>query len=306
MVRGAVGRGGAFDETLMYEMKQSWAAATVTPYDIYMKTLYELVRDRLDGDDDHEVLGDDEITGKLADFQKVAVRQAVQMIRDWGVAFVADVVGLGKSYVGAAIVKHLRRTNGWRSLIICPAPLVDMWEQYNDVYDLGATVLSTGYIRERIDQNGVMHNLLMEDARYEGRPRAHRRSTTSATPIRSGTGWCSSMSQPADTAASDRNAKEQVGVGRLPPDQALPSDDRTDLPVSPEPEGVFRPGRPRSGKPARAAFARACPTHTKPHPAMVRLRLRDATAGRSFPLRGISPWSPPSLCDGRRSPPVLP
>jgi len=46
---------------------------------------------------------DDDITRKLADFQKVAVRQAVQITRDFGGSFVADVVGLGKSYIGAAI-----------------------------------------------------------------------------------------------------------------------------------------------------------------------------------------------------------
>lgn len=224
-----------FDETLMYEMKQSWAAATVTPYDIYMKTLYELVRDRLDGDDDHEVLWDDEITGKLADFQKVAVRQAVQMIRDWGGAFVADVVGLGKSYVGAAIVKHLRRTNGWRSLIICPAPLVDMWEQYNDVYDLGATVLSTGYIRERIDQNGVMHNLLMEDARYEGRDlvlidESHNFRYSDTQRYRLVQQYVSTGRHCCFLTATPRNKSAWDVYHQI---KLFHPDDRTDLPVSP-------------------------------------------------------------------------
>lgn len=45
-----------FDETLMHEMKQSWAVAVVRPYDIYMKTLYALVKDRLEGEDDKDVL----------------------------------------------------------------------------------------------------------------------------------------------------------------------------------------------------------------------------------------------------------
>src|SRR6266699_925489 len=40
-----------FDETLMHEMQQSWAIAPVRPYDIYMKTLYMLVKDRLEGED---------------------------------------------------------------------------------------------------------------------------------------------------------------------------------------------------------------------------------------------------------------
>ncbi|MDD5204043.1 MAG: phospholipase D-like domain-containing protein [Desulfobacterales bacterium] len=95
-----------FDESLMVELRSSWAAAQVKPYDIYMKTLFALVRDRLEGEEEQELLWDDDIFGKLASFQKVAVRQSVQMIRDFGGGFVADVVGLGKSYIGAAIVKH--------------------------------------------------------------------------------------------------------------------------------------------------------------------------------------------------------
>ena len=83
---------------------------------------------------DKEILWDDEITRSLADFQKVAVRQAIQMIRDHGGVFVSDVVGLGKSYIGAGIVKHFERTQNARPLIICPKPLVDMWEDYNETF----------------------------------------------------------------------------------------------------------------------------------------------------------------------------
>ena len=155
-----------FDEALMREMQQSWAVAPVTPYDIYMKTLYALVKDRLEDEDDRDILWDDDITRKLADFQKVAVRQAVQITRDFGGAFVADVVGLGKSYIGAAIVKHFERTDHARPLIICPAPLVEMWERYNDAYQLNARVLSTGYLYEGDNGKG---NILLEDAKYRDR-----------------------------------------------------------------------------------------------------------------------------------------
>lgn len=146
-----------FDAALMQEMKSSWAAAPARPYDVYMKTLYTLVRDRLEGEDGAEILWDDEITTRLADFQKVAVRQAVQMIRDYGGAFVSDVVGLGKSFIGAAIVKHFERTQHARPLVLCPAPLVEMWERYNEVYALNARVVSFGYLRESYlldDENG--------------------------------------------------------------------------------------------------------------------------------------------------------
>jgi superfamily II DNA or RNA helicase len=138
-----------FEAHLMDELKQSWAAAFATPYDIYMKTLFALVADRLEDGEGKEILWDDEITRSLADFQKVAVRQAIQMIRDHGGAFVSDVVGLGKSYIGAGIVKQFERTQGSRALIICPKPLVDMWEDYNETFELNARVLSTSLLRNQ-------------------------------------------------------------------------------------------------------------------------------------------------------------
>ena len=155
-----------FDEALMQEIQQSWAIAPVRPYDIYMKTLYALVKDRLDEAEGVEIIWDDEITAKLADFQKVAARQSVQMIRDYGGCFVADVVGVGKSYIGSAIVKHFERTDHARPLIICPAGLVEMWERYNELYQLNARVLSMGLLRE--DEDGGA-SFLLEDVMYRDR-----------------------------------------------------------------------------------------------------------------------------------------
>ncbi|MBM3331903.1 helicase [candidate division WOR-3 bacterium] len=155
-----------FDETLMQEIRQSWAAGLVRPYDIYLKTLYELVRDRLTGEDAQEVLWDDEITSKLANFQKAAVTQAVQMLRRYGGAFVADVVGLGKSYVGAAIIRHFERTDHVKPIIICPAALVDMWERYNAVYSLNAVVVSLGLL---LEGDSGLAEVLLKDERYRDR-----------------------------------------------------------------------------------------------------------------------------------------
>ncbi|MBW2308456.1 MAG: helicase, partial [Deltaproteobacteria bacterium] len=157
-----------FDEALMHEMKQSWAVAPVRPYDVYMKTLYTLVRDRLEGEDGREILWDDEITRQLADFQKVAVRQAIQMIGKYDGVFISDVVGLGKSYIGAAIVKHFERTEHSRPLIICPAPLIEMWERYNEVYRLNARVLSMGFLKEGDDGSTgfLRENVLYRDRNF--------------------------------------------------------------------------------------------------------------------------------------------
>ncbi|MFP4119685.1 hypothetical protein [Coleofasciculus sp.] len=131
-----------------------------------MKTLYMLVRDRIQEENRIEIIADDAITRQLADFQKVAVNQAIKIIRDYGGCFVSDVVGLGKSFIGAAIVKRFEQVERARPLILCPAPLVEMWERYNEVYHLNARVLSLGMLRDD-GENG--ENLLLNDFRYKDR-----------------------------------------------------------------------------------------------------------------------------------------
>jgi superfamily II DNA/RNA helicase len=155
-----------FNEALMTEMKQSWAGLPVHPYDVYYKTLYALVKDRLEETAPKDLIIEDEISKQLADFQKVAVNNAIQNIRDYGGAFVSDVVGLGKSFIGAAIVKRFEQVERARPLIICPAPLIEMWDGYNEVYHLNARVLSMGMLKE--DDDGDVKALL-NDFRFKDR-----------------------------------------------------------------------------------------------------------------------------------------
>ncbi|MBU1693106.1 MAG: helicase [Verrucomicrobia bacterium] len=221
-----------FDETLMTELKASWAAAQVRPYDIYMKTLYALVRDRLESEDEQELLWDDDIYRQLAEFQKVAFRQAVQMVRDYGGAFVSDVVGLGKSYIGAAIVKHFERTDHARPLIICPAALVEMWDRYNEVYELNARVLSMGFLREDAKE-GVTR--LLNDVKYKDRDfvlvdESHnlrhpdtQRYKVVQTFLSTGRRCCFLTATPRNKSAWD--VYHQIKL--------FHQDDRTDLPVDP-------------------------------------------------------------------------
>lgn len=152
-----------FNESLMEEMRTSWALAPVRPYDIYMKTLYELVRERLERDEDRLSPAAD-VMEQLADFQQVAVWQAIKIINKYGGAFVSDVVGLGKSYIGSAIVKYFEQVESARPLIFCPPALIPMWERYNELHDLKAQVVSSGILS---GDEANAHNLLFEH--YENR-----------------------------------------------------------------------------------------------------------------------------------------
>ena len=47
---------------------------------------------------------------ELFDFQKAAVYRAIKRLDEYGGVIIADVVGTGKSFIGSAIMKHLRET----------------------------------------------------------------------------------------------------------------------------------------------------------------------------------------------------
>ncbi|MEH2246444.1 helicase-related protein [Nostoc sp.] len=221
-----------FNEALMREMKQSWAGSLVRPYDVYMKTLYCLVKDRLEDTTPKDLILEDEITKQLADFQKVAVNHAVQNIRDYGGAFVSDVVGLGKSFIGAAIVKRFEQTERARPLIICPAPLIEMWERYNEVYQLNARVLSMGMLKED-DESGF--KLLLDDFKYKDRDfvlidESHnlRNHTTQRykvveTFLATGKRCCLLTATPRNKSALDIYYQLKL----------FHQDDKTDLPIDP-------------------------------------------------------------------------
>lgn len=219
-----------FDETLMQEMKQSWAVAPVRPYDIYMKTLYTLVKDRMKGGEDTEILWDDEITRDLADFQKVAVRQAIQLIRDNGGCFISDVVGLGKSYIGAGIVKHFERTEHARPLIICPKTLEEMWIRYNEVYHLNAHVLPMSQLQQ--GDRGVD---LKNDIRYKDRnfiliDESHNFRHASNQRYEVMQDFLNGMRKVCLLTATPRNSRAMDVYNQI---KLFHPEDKTDLPIDP-------------------------------------------------------------------------
>jgi len=160
-------QGEDFNPNLMHALTHSWAKESVTPYEVYLKSLYELVRHRLENEDLLDPFWQSEIMTVLTDFQKNAVSRAVQIINEFGGAFVSDVVGLGKSYIGAAIIKHFQRYEHARPLILCPAALEEMWEHYNEAYQLDARVVSINLLR--VDEDDPNANFLLDDGRFQDR-----------------------------------------------------------------------------------------------------------------------------------------
>ena len=142
-------------DVLIDALDLSWASTKeITPYYIYLKTAYHLSQDAREGVSGYELPL--EFKGKLFDFQETAVKMIAKKLSDdkKGGAMIGDVVGLGKTITACAIAKIYEVSYAARTLIICPANLVDMWESYIKTYDLKADVQS------------VAQHINIEDSRY--------------------------------------------------------------------------------------------------------------------------------------------
>lgn len=120
-----------------------------SPHEIYLKFLYEYFRTELS--QPRELEQDYQPPGfKRLQYQQDAVLTAKRIAEEYGGVFLADVVGLGKTYMAAMLARELEG----RSLVIAPPALVDeanpgAWG--NVLYDFGVRGFKTFSVG-RLDQ----------------------------------------------------------------------------------------------------------------------------------------------------------
>ncbi|TEU09784.1 MAG: hypothetical protein E3J25_09850, partial [Anaerolineales bacterium] len=124
------------------ELDRSWPIAATPPYHVYLKALYELYKDET-GLPSLEAPARE--APALTPFQLDAVRRALWVLDLRGGVVIGDVVGLGKTYIGAELLRQLRFTDG-DPLIICPAGLRSMWEKMSEQFGIAAQVVSMSAI----------------------------------------------------------------------------------------------------------------------------------------------------------------
>jgi len=124
--------------------RSKFGAAEYSPFDVFIKALYEYFRDRLDV----EAQGPLSLGVDLASFQQEGLREAIRLLERHRGVLVADAVGLGKTYVAMGLLEHYllgRRRRGYipKGLVVCPAQLRDLlWQPKLDEYGIKATVVS--------------------------------------------------------------------------------------------------------------------------------------------------------------------
>ncbi len=125
-----------------------------TPFAIFVRILWELYYDEISKDlEASETL-------QLTEFQKHGVVRALRLIDQCGGAIVADEVGLGKTYIAGSIILQYRKQRQ-RALVICPAALISMWEDFQSEHEQFIEAISF----EKLAKDEQL-NLPRENARH--------------------------------------------------------------------------------------------------------------------------------------------
>ncbi len=97
-----------------------------TPYEMYMKTLWELYHEEVD----ISTTIAESTSSTLFAFQQRNARLLIQKLQKYGVAMLADSVGLGKTITAGAVIKEYIDTYKARRIyVIVPASLVQPWKR---------------------------------------------------------------------------------------------------------------------------------------------------------------------------------
>ena len=135
-----------FNKNLLDIIDNSWLKLEPTPYEVYMKVLYELVWEYVDNKHwKHDWMD------TLYQFQIDAVYQSVWVVKKYGWVFLSDVVWLWKTYTGWIILHLLTRESHSKGLIISPAWLKDNWQDAIDKFWVNANIISQDSLDKVID-----------------------------------------------------------------------------------------------------------------------------------------------------------
>lgn len=119
-----------------------------TPYEIYMKALYEYFKDDLDSDFSSSATRS---AVELAEFQEDAVKKARRILARYDGVIVADSVGLGKTWIGKKLLEDYAYHRRQKALVVCPASLKRLWEEELRSASISAYIVT----QERLGQDDL-------------------------------------------------------------------------------------------------------------------------------------------------------
>ena len=159
--RESVDVSAAYVDTINHK---TWLSENVTPYEIYLKFLYEYFQEDINLDNEVDI----ELPEGFMDlaYQKQAVVTARKILEAYNGVFIADVVGLGKTYISAMLLQGYPG----RKLVICPPPLENYWrETFLEFGVRGVEVRSMGKLDEILERGVEKYQYVLIDEAHRFR-----------------------------------------------------------------------------------------------------------------------------------------
>ena len=133
--------------------RRTWLNDQIDPYELYLKFLYEYFKEDINIDQETDIYLPPSFLE--LEYQKQAMVSARKILEAYNGVFLADVVGLGKTYISALLAQQLPG----RKLVICPPVLQDYWRQ---------TFFDFGIGGAHIESMGKLDHILEKDySRYD-------------------------------------------------------------------------------------------------------------------------------------------
>lgn len=132
---------------------RTWLKKDITPYELYLKFIYEYLYEKIWNDKKEMDIEYYPPNFKYLDYQRDAVLDALEKIKEHGGVFLSDVVGLGKTYMGALLAQQLKGT----TLVIAPPALVDEhnpggWKRVLRDFEVKSIVESKGKLDQIVNK----------------------------------------------------------------------------------------------------------------------------------------------------------
>lgn len=154
------------DEFIDAVRNKTWLNDTIKPYELYLKLIYEYLQEDINLQDNFEAFLPDGFM-KLQ-YQEQAVIQALKKLEEYNGVFLADVVGLGKTFIAAQLLQQVRG----RILVICPPVLQDYWKESLLEFRVPAEVESLGKLEHIINKGIGRYDYVVVDEAHRFRNEA--------------------------------------------------------------------------------------------------------------------------------------
>jgi len=144
--------------------QHTWLNDKITPYEIYLKFLYEYFKEEINFDKEGGFMLPDGFME--LEYQKQAVTAAKKILNAYNGVFLADVVGLGKTYITALLLQQLPAE---RKLIICPPVLMDNWKDAIRDFRVGGAIVESSGKLEKLEKQADNFDVIVVDEAHNFR-----------------------------------------------------------------------------------------------------------------------------------------